>query len=256
MKELDFLHFKPGRSIWHRHDPRLKLLEIILWSIMALAARPFVMGCIAMIIMILLGVSGVGIKRMRKPLLFWVIMATAIIISAGLSDKSIPLIVNGIVLPLGKSGLISGSLRAARLLTVLLAGQLLTATTDPADLAGAVRKLTFFLPRSWSGTLATAISLTLAFIPQILDEAATVRDAAYSRGLGARRSILRRAVSLGLPIAEATIRRADLSSEALLSRCYTDTPTTPDIHIRPFDIPVTLAVILPPLLLSTLLALR
>lgn len=247
MKELDFLHFKPGGSIWHRHDPRLKLLEIVLWSVLALAGRPLVMGCIALIILILLVDSGVGLKRMRKPLLFWAIMAAAIILSAGLSDKSLPLDIGGIVLPFGKAGLVSGSLRAARLLTVLLAGQLLTATTDPADLAGAIRKLTGFLPASWSGSLATAISLTLAFIPQILDEGATVRDAAFSRGLGARRSILRRAVALGLPIAEATIRRADVTSEALLSRCYTDTPTSPDIHIETFDLPITMAVILPPL---------
>lgn len=256
MKELDFLHFKPGSSIWHRHDPRLKLLEIILWSVLALASAPLVMGCIALILITLLRVSDVGLKRMRKPLMFWAIMAIAIILSAGLSDRTNPLSFDGLVLPFGRNGLISGSLRAARLLTVLLAGQLLTATTDPADLAGAVRKLTGFLPSSWSGTLATAISLTLAFIPQIMDEAATVRDAAFSRGLGGHRSILRRALALGLPVADATIRRADLSSEALLSRCYTDTPTAPDIQLRSFDIPLTLSVILPPLLLSVLPGLK
>ena len=119
-------------------------------------------------------------------------------------------------------------------------------STDPADLAGAVRKITFFLPSSWSGSLATAISLTLAFIPRILDEGATIRDAAFSRGLGSRRSIYRRAVALGLPMAEATIRQADITAEALLSRCYTDSPTSPELRLRFSDVLLTVAVILPP----------
>ena len=28
MRELEFLHYRPGSSLWHRHDPRLKLLEL------------------------------------------------------------------------------------------------------------------------------------------------------------------------------------------------------------------------------------
>ena len=115
---------------------------------------------------------------------------------------------------------------------MLLAGQLLAATTDPGDLAGAVRSLTGFLPSRWSASLAMAISLTISFIPRIMDEAATIRDAAMSRGLGLRRSILRRAVSLALPMAEATLRRADITTDALISRSYTENPTPPDLKIQ------------------------
>ncbi len=250
MRELEFLHYRPGTSRWHRHDPRLKLLELALWSILALIGPPVVMGCIALTVVILLGISGTGIRRMKKPLLFWAIMAAAIVLTAGLSEKAAPLIVIGRPLPFSRNGLVSGALRAARLLTVLLAGQLLAATTDPADLAGAVRKITFFLPLSWSGSLATAISLTLAFIPRILDEGATIRDAAFSRGLGSSRSVFRRAVTLGLPMAEATIRRADLTTEALLSRCYTDNPTSPEFRLRVTDVLLTLIVILPPAVMT------
>ncbi len=246
MKELEFLHYRPGSSLWHRHDPRLKLLELAFWSVLALAADPLVMATIAIILVVLHGASGTRVRQMRKPLMFWFVMALAIVVTAGLSDKTAPLIVAGRALPLGRTGLISGALRAARLLTILLAGQLLAATTDPADLAGAVRKVTFFLPPSWSGTLATAISLTLAFIPQILDEAATIRDAAFSRGLGGRRSVFRRALTLGLPMAEATIRRADVTTEALLSRCYTHNPSSPDLKIKPFDVTLTMLVVFPP----------
>lgn len=254
MRELEFFHYHPGISIWHRHDPRLKLLELSLWSIMALASSPEVMGIIALILIVLLGISGTRISRMRKPLIFWAIMAFTIILTAGLNDSAGSLnrlVIGRCSLPFYPEGLARGALRSARLLTVLMAGQLLSATTDPSDLAAALRKIFFFLPSSWSSSLATAISLTLAFIPRILDEAAIIRDAAFSRGLGSRRSSLRRLVSLGLPIAEVTLRRTDLTTEALLSRCYSDNPTTPELHIRIRDLLLSLGVILPPLALMT-----
>ena len=121
----------------------------------------------------------------------------------------------------------------------------MASTTYPGDLAEALRRLTVFLPRSWSGALATAVSLTISFIPQLMDEALAVRDAALGRGLGQRRSMFRRALSVGLPLAEATLRRADLTAEAILSRCYTPEPsvTIPEIGI--IDILLVLASVLP-----------
>jgi len=247
VRELEFLHYRPGGSLWHRHDPRLKLGEMVLWSILALSAAPEVMGVTAGMLVLLHAVAGTRIRRMRKALLFWVLMAGAIIVSSGLGDAASPLVIGGFALPFGKAGILAGAIRSARLLTVLLAGQLLASTTDPADLAGALRRLTAVLPSSWSGTLATAVSLTLAFIPRLLDEGATVRDAAFSRGLGERKSILRRSVSLGLPLAEATLRGADTVSEALLSRCYVDNPTPPDLKFTKNDLYCGLLGILPPL---------
>lgn len=220
---------------------------MVLWSILALSAAPGVMGVTAGVLMVLHAIAGTRIRRMRKALLFWVLMAGAIVVSSGLGDTASPLVLGGWTLPLGRAGLLAGAIRSARLLTVLLAGQLLASTTDPADLAGALRRLTAVLPSSWSGTLATAVSLTLAFIPRLLDEGATVRDAAFSRGLGERKSILRRSVSLGLPLAEAALRGADTVSEALLSRCYIDHPTPPDLTITKTDLYCSLLGLLPPL---------
>ena len=239
MSEIEFLHFQPGNSLWHRHDPRLKLLEISIWSILALSAPPIVMGLITLIIAILLGISGTRISRMKKPLFFWLIMALTITISAGLNGGW----------PFSRSGLTSGAIRSARLLSVLMAGQLLSSTTDPSDLAAAIRKILFFLPSSWAASISSAISLTLAFIPRILDETALIRDAAFSRGLGNRRSPLKRALSLGLPMAEATLRRADITTEALLSRCICENPTGPELHLNFQDVLISLAVIIPPVLL-------
>ena len=235
MKELEFLHYRPGFSVWHRHDPRLKLAELAAWSILALAGSPWTLAAVGVILVAFHAAAGTPLRRMRRPLLFWTAMAAAIVTASGFAEPAPPLTVGNLALPVGKAGLVTGALRAGRLLAVLLAGQLLASATDPAELAGAVRKITAFLPKRWSGALASALTLTLSFLPLILDEAATVRDAAVSRGLRNRRSIFRRASALALPMAEAALRRADLTTDALLSRCITDDPTEPDLFLRPSD---------------------
>jgi len=239
LRELEFLHYHPGSGLWHTHDPRLKLLELCLWSILALTAPNIVLALIIPELLILLGISDVRIRRMKKPLLFWTLMAAAIIIFSWLS--------------LGTPGIMTGVMRSLRLLAVLLASQLLIATTDPGDFADTIRSLLGFLPASFTGALATAMSLTISFIPGILDVGINVRDTAMSRGLGLRKSIFRRALSLAMPMAAATLRRAHITCDALLSRAYTDNPTPAGLRIRPVDIGLFLAVILPPIL-ATILA--
>lgn len=236
MRELNFLHFHPGDSCWHHHDPRLKLLELLMWSALALSGNMVVTGSIITITVLIMIMSRSGLRRLRKPLIFWIAMASVFIITSGTADDGIALSVSGWISPLGRQGVTDGVQRALKLLAVLLAGQLLAATTDPSDLASALRRLTVFLPKTWSAAIATGLSLTISFIPVMMDDAATVRDAAASRGLSKRRGLIRRAVSLGLPMAEAALRRADLTSDALISRSYSADPTPTEMTIGKRDI--------------------
>ena len=248
MREAVFLHYRSGSTLWHRHSPSLKLGELAVWSLTVMVGNPPVLIAAGCVIFICHIIAGSRLRWFRKPLFFWLIMALAITFFAGLSDsggeKALALTVSGRYLGLGRAGLITGALRSLRLLTVLMAGQLLASTTDPADLAEALRQFTFFLPKSWSGRLAVSVSLTISFIPKLMDETLRVQDAALSRGLGQRRSIFRRALSLGLPMADATLRRADLTAEALISRCPDGEPKAAVPKIVPADILIfTLSVI-------------
>ena len=245
MREAAFLHFHPGTSFWYRHDPRLKLLELCLWSAFALAGGLWALVITGTMLVLIHGITGGTSKALMRPLAFWGVMAIAFVVFASVSHSGTPIPWIGRFLNLSMEGALIGGLRAFRLLVVLLAGQLMAATTDPGDFAAALRKLTAFLPKRWSGALATAVSLTISFLPRIFDESATIRDAALGRGLEQRRSILRRSISLGLPLAEATLRRADLTAEALLSRCYVDDPTPPEMQITRQDLLATTLVILP-----------
>ena len=259
----------------HRHDARLKLLELLVWSILALRARPLVIALIGLMMVLMHFLVKTKPATLSRPLVFWLIMAAAMVLAGALNDAGPRLILGAKTLPLGRDGLYAGALRSARLLILLLAAELLAATTDPWDLAAAIRKIFFFLPMRWRGSLATAISLTLAFIPVLLDDAATIRDAALCRGLrggrerkGKKRAMkwsfrikrayggmFRRALVLCLPMANAALRRADICAEALLSRCYVDNPTAVELKLKPFDLPLLLVLTAPPIALTFFLLL-
>lgn len=222
MREAIFLHYHAGSTLWHRHNASFKLAELAVWTVSALAGSLWILAAAGCVILTGHIIAGSRLRWFRKPLIFWLIMALVITFFGGMSDSGgAPVSVLGrpLPLPVGRQGLLVGALRSLRLLTVLSAGQLLASTTDPVDLSEALRQFTFFLPKTWSSRLAVSVSLTISFIPKLLDEALRVKDAALSRGLGQKRSVFRRAFSLGLPLAEAALRRADLTAEALLSRC-------------------------------------
>lgn len=252
MKELEFLHYRPGNTVWHRHDPRLKLAELAAWSILALAGNERVLAAIGIILTFFHIMAKTSLRRMRRPLFFWTFMAAAIILAAGFAEASPALSIGGYRLPIGKKGLLTGTLRAGRLLAVLLAGQLLASGTDPADLAGAVRKMLFFLPKQWTGAIASSLMLTISFIPLIMDETVSIRDAAMSRGLQSRKSIFRRAAVLALPMAESALKRSDITSEALISRCFTEDPTEPNLIFHPGDWLILLVALAPPIAVAVL----
>ncbi len=248
MREAVFLHYQPGNTPYHNHDARLKILELVIWSMFALLGNTTVLAVVFIQLAVLATVSSLRLKPFRKALLFWLIMSLSIIVFSGLGKSGNHLQMDSVTIPLNKDGVIQGAVQSARLLTVMLAGQIFASCTDPSDMAEALRRITFFLPKKWSGALAASVSLTISFIPRILDQAAAVNDAALSRALGERRSIFRRALSLGLPLADATLQKADITSEALISRCYTAESTPLDLKISIKDGIFTLVCIIPPVL--------
>ncbi|MDY6780373.1 MAG: energy-coupling factor transporter transmembrane component T, partial [Halobacteria archaeon] len=68
--------------------------------------------------------------------------------------------------------------------------------------------------------VATMMSLTVRFIPLILDESDEVKDAAKARCVGERGRV-RRTVAYSYPLLLRVLRRADELAVAMSSRCYT-----------------------------------
>ncbi len=109
------------------------------------------------------------------------------------------------------------------LLTVL--ASLLTLTTSPLSLADAVER--FLSPLKQIGVpsqeIAMMLSISLRFIPILMDEAERIRKAQFSRGCQITGNLInkiRSVVPLIVPLFISTFRRANDLALAMDSRCY------------------------------------
>ena len=216
MSERLFFRYSSKESFLHRHDPRFKFIELIIWSILSLNSDPATLA-VTIIILIIFFIAGkAGLKQILKPLLFWLSMSVFIVFFSAASGE----------------GTLNGILKTARLFTALIAGQLLISTTAPSEITEAVKHLLFFLPGKWKGSIALSITLTISFIPQVMDNASRVKDAALSRALDSRGFMFRKLISIAMPLAETTLINAETTADALISRCYTYDATPAEFKIK------------------------
>ena len=128
-------------------------------------------------------------------------------------------------LPLTGAGLHQGLFFSARLAAVVVTASLLTLTTSPMDLTSGLERL--FGPLRRFGfpahEMAMMVSITLRFIPVLLEEADRLRRAQLARGADFSGNILRRArnlIPLLVPLFLSAFARADRLALAMESRCY------------------------------------
>jgi len=122
--------------------------------------------------------------------------------------------------PLSASGMAAGSLTLWRLVLVVGLGVLFTASTRQQELAGTVHWLAARLGLP-GARLGLMVGLTIRFLPLLLDESDTLREALRARGAD-RRPLFGRTLALGRPLLRNTLLRSEHLAEALLSRGYHD----------------------------------
>jgi len=127
-------------------------------------------------------------------------------------------------------------IQALRLILVLLLGHFLFLTATPGDVTEGIRWYLGWLGprRAWAA--ASMAGWAMASVPLVLDQAATLLDAAALRGLTARRHPVRtvRLLTLGLLI--RTVNRSTDLAAALEARGFGRSVPAPDLKARPRDL--------------------
>ena len=128
-------------------------------------------------------------------------------------------------LQISKSGLVNGSLYSFRLAILILLAAMLTLTTSPMELTDALDR--FFKPLQRFGVstheFTMMITLSLRFIPTLIEEADKLQKAQMSRGATFEGNIYQRiksVIPLILPLFISVFRRADELALAMDARCY------------------------------------
>jgi len=228
LNDITLGQYYASDSFIHRLDPRTKILVIFsAMAVFILTYNAIRLAIALMIILIIVKVSSVPfslVMRNLKPFL-WLFFFT-ILFHLFLSKDEVPWVtIPYLDLQISKSGLMNGMLYSFRLAILILLAAMLTLTTSPMELADALDR--FFKPLQRFGVstheFTMMITLSLRFIPTLIEEADKLQKAQMSRGARFEGNLIQRVKSvipLILPLFISVFRRADELALAMDARCY------------------------------------
>jgi energy-coupling factor transport system permease protein len=205
--------FRRTDSVFHRLDPRTKLLVSILLFSLAILARSIWELAAVVGFVLLLGALARILRRVSRTMLLTASFAIFIFALNFWISRS----------------LVTSGLYALRFIAIVVSTSLFFITTSPDELEQVMK--TFHLPRDIIFAFVTAVR----FIPVMLLDALQIMDAQKSRGLEMQKGSLIRRVRNMIPVliplvVNSVIRSGELA-EAMESRAYGAVPRPTSLNV-------------------------
>ncbi|MBN1541262.1 energy-coupling factor transporter transmembrane protein EcfT [candidate division KSB1 bacterium] len=251
LNDITLGHYWPGDSIVHRLDPRTKLIVLLgLMSGLLVALNPVILMLYALISFVLVRLAKLPatlvFSNIRPFLwLFLITVAIHLFWTSGRVVATVPLL----DLTITYEGLVLGLLYSLRLAMLVIYAALLTLTTSPIELTDGLERLLTPFKRLGLPTheMVLMLSLSLRFIPTLLEEAQRLKNAQLSRGASFEGSLVQRirsVIPLVLPLFISAFRRADDLALAMDARCYAGGEGRTSFKILRFRTPDGVALVL------------
>ncbi len=219
--------FYPASSPLHALDPRAKIVAtavLVLGLFLVDSIAGFlVVGAALAALVAISGIPPGAFLRILRPVAF--IVALTVMFQVLFSREGATLVEWG-PLEVHSGGLRLGSFLALRILLLVSAAGLLTATTAPVALADGLEHLLSPLKRLRFPAHEVAMMMTIAlrFIPTLGEEAEKITRAQAARGADfSEGGLLRRVralIPVLVPLTVGAFRRADELADAMESRGY------------------------------------
>ncbi len=226
--DLTFGQYVPGNSFIHKLDPRTKLIaSLILMTCFLLSDKLLNMFLFTGICTVTMFLTKISIRIILGNLrsFLWLVIFTFslhLLLTPGEQLINIPFV--GLVVT--QQGLANGLLYSLRIMLLLVLAVMLTMTTTPIELADSIEKLGSPLKKLQIPVQEFALMLTLSlrFVPILLREAETIKEAQLSRGLLLETNVLQKIkniIPMIIPLFVSSIRRAEDLAVAMEARSYT-----------------------------------
>ncbi|GAA0381171.1 energy-coupling factor transporter transmembrane component T family protein [Bacillus horti] len=227
LSRLPIGHYIAKPSVIHQLDPRVKIVLLLACLSLIFMANSFLSFTVAIGFVVLLfataQISIIYMFRALKPL--WILLIITFIFHLFLNREGTVLIEWGI-LRVYEQGVIQGIVVTLRILLLILLSSLLTLTTKPLVLTDGLEKLMSPLKvfRFPAHEIALMISISLRFIPTLLQEMDKIMKAQSARGASFQsRSLKKKAtafMAILIPLFIASFQRADELALAMEARGY------------------------------------
>ena len=230
LNNVSFGQYYPRKSFVHKMDARIKLLLTVLYIVTVFLVQTY-SGYIATFGMLLLTiiVARIPIKTVLKSVkaVIFLMLFTVVLNVFFYSGEEI--LCSWWIFTI-KKGAIDFAIRMAlRLLFLVIGTSLLTFTTSPVELTDGLESLMTPLKfiKFPVHDVAVIMSITLRFIPILMEEADKIIMAQSSRGADfSSKNVFKKAkamLPILIPLFISAFRRAEELSLAMDSRCYNAT---------------------------------
>lgn len=188
-------------TLLHRVDPRLKICAVVAATVLVFIYTGWPLLAFAALLVTLLAICGLPLLRVAKALRsVWVIVFVTFLLQVFLTPGEV--IWHWGFLSITDTGLANGLLFSGRVLLLVVLLSALTMTTPPLKLADGLESL--LRPLSYLkipvARITTIVSITLMFIPSILDQSSKLVRAQMARGADFESANLLRRVKDILPV--------------------------------------------------------
>ena len=214
-------------SVIHKLDPRTKIISsLFLMMALLMTKRLEMIAIFAIVVPILFIIARLGFGLIFRNLrAFWGLFLLTFLIHGLFTPGQILWKIPFVSVFITHEGLSQGFSYALRIGSLIVLANLLTLTTAPMSLTDAIER--FLKPLRRIGVpaheIAMMLSISLRFIPILIDEAERIRKAQVSRGSQFEGHILKKIkgiIPLIIPLFLSTFRRAHDLSLAMDARCY------------------------------------
>lgn len=226
-RDVTFGQYYMAESFVHRMDARVKLVLCLLFMVGIFFVTSFVVfGAITLFLLVVIALSRVPVGSILKSVkgIFVLLLFTAVLNL--FFTKRGTLLWSWWILEIYDEGIKFAAKMLLRLMLLVVGSNILTLTTTPVDLTHAIESLLSPLKvlRFPVRDLALIMSLTLSFIPGLIEETDRIIRAQKARGADFDTgNIIKRAkafIPILIPLLVGGFRRADELANAMNSRCY------------------------------------
>ncbi|MDQ0220584.1 energy-coupling factor transporter transmembrane protein EcfT [Peribacillus cavernae] len=227
LDKMIFGRYVPLDSLVHRMDPRSKLLLVFFFvCIVFLANNLITYGILAVFTLALIALSKIPARFLfngLKPILFLILFTLLLHI---LFTKEGDVIYDFGFIEIYEGGLRQGLYISFRFTLLILVTSLLTLTTSPISITDGLEQLLGPL-KKWKmpvHELALMMSISLRFIPTLMEETEKIMKAQTARGVdftsGPIKERVKSIVPLLVPLFVSSFKRAEELAIAMEARGY------------------------------------
>lgn len=219
--------YVPGNSLVHRLDPRTKITVIFLFVFVVFFANSLgSYSVLTAFAFISVGVTRIPIKFILKGLTpVWFLIAFTFLLHIFIT-KDGSVLVDIFSFKIYTGGVIQGFAISMRFFLLILMTSLLTLTTTPIEITDAVEDMLHPLKKFKFPVheLALMMSISLRFIPTLMQETDKISKAQASRGVDFRtgpvKERIQAVVPLLVPLFVSAFKRAEELAMAMEARGY------------------------------------